>query len=708
MAQQGLHGSAPSFSGKPASCQAGQPSFRMTAYTPFCGQLPPRGGSPRSRTRRSTRRCRSRAAQARLEHGERPVEVVLGEAVRAGDVGASCRSRIRGASRTSAPFSRRVFASAAEISTSASPGRRNAFWSSANPRPLAAFQPRPRPMPDRRRSRAIRHARASTDDATTIGWSQAAADPPPGVSLGGPACPFSPRTPWSCERTRWARPARWSCSSRASAARSARWRRGRAAAGPATSRPWSRSARCGSALYGRQGAELLPAGPVRAVAFGVPRGGARPRPRPCACRTSPSCSTPSPRRARRRTPSTGWPWRRGRGRRGGADTARAGAIPGGVAPAAPRPLPSARPLRRLRRRDRPAASLDYHATRARVRLRGLRPGVRARSCPRACATSCARSSAAAAAAIEGAVREAARALEAVPPRAHRPPPRARPALATACCATCARETPRDDAAGHHRDARALLGGARLPHPPAVGRRGGRGHDAPGDVPARARAASRGSVAYVQPSRRPARRPLRREPEPPLQAPPVPGDPEAGARRHAGRCTCRAWSALGIDPAAHDVRFEEDNWESPTLGAWGIGWQVLLDGQEITQFTYFQQAGGIDLAPISAEITYGLERIAMYLQDVDDVYDVRVGAGRALPRACGTRRSTSSRATRSSWRTSSCSAASSTALLKEGWRVLDVGGRTHGAGRLRLVRSRPRTRSTCSTRAAPSRSASARG
>jgi len=82
------------------------------------------------------------------------------------------------------------------------------------------------------------------------------------------------------------------------------------------------------------------------------------------------------------------------------------------------------------------------------------------------------------------------------------------------------------------------------------------------------------------------------------------------------------TALGIDPAAHDVRFEEDNWESPTLGAWGIGWQVLLDGQEITQFTYFQQAGGIDLAPISGEITYGLERIAMYLQDVDDVYELR--------------------------------------------------------------------------------------
>jgi len=83
--------------------------------------------------------------------------------------------------------------------------------------------------------------------------------------------------------------------------------------------------------------------------------------------------------------------------------------------------------------------------------------------------------------------------------------------------------------------------------------------------------------------------------------------------------------IGIDPAAHDVRFEEDNWESPTLGAWGIGWQVMLDGLEITQFTYFQQAGGMDLAPISGEITYGLERIAMYLQDVDDVYELRWSA-----------------------------------------------------------------------------------
>ena len=85
-------------------------------------------------------------------------------------------------------------------------------------------------------------------------------------------------------------------------------------------------------------------------------------------------------------------------------------------------------------------------------------------------------------------------------------------------------------------------------------------------------------------------------------------------------------ACGINPRQHDIRFEEDNWESPTLGAWGIGWQVMLDGQEISQFTYFQQVGGLDLAPVSAEITYGLERIAMFLQKVDNVFDLEWGAG----------------------------------------------------------------------------------
>jgi glycyl-tRNA synthetase alpha chain len=80
-------------------------------------------------------------------------------------------------------------------------------------------------------------------------------------------------------------------------------------------------------------------------------------------------------------------------------------------------------------------------------------------------------------------------------------------------------------------------------------------------------------------------------------------------------------ALGIDPLNHDIRFVEDDWESPTLGAWGIGWEVWLDGMEVTQFTYFQQVGGFDLAPISVEYTYGIERLAMYLQGVDNVYDL---------------------------------------------------------------------------------------
>jgi glycyl-tRNA synthetase alpha chain len=129
------------------------------------------------------------------------------------------------------------------------------------------------------------------------------------------------------------------------------------------------------------------------------------------------------------------------------------------------------------------------------------------------------------------------------------------------------------------------------------------------------------VAYVQPSRRPADgrygdNPNRLYKHLQFQVilKPSPADVQDSY--------LASLAALGIDPAAHDVRFEEDNWESPTLGAWGIGWQVLLDGQEITQFTYFQQAGGIDLAPISAELTYGLERIGMYLQDVEDVYRLR--------------------------------------------------------------------------------------
>jgi glycyl-tRNA synthetase alpha chain len=83
--------------------------------------------------------------------------------------------------------------------------------------------------------------------------------------------------------------------------------------------------------------------------------------------------------------------------------------------------------------------------------------------------------------------------------------------------------------------------------------------------------------------------------------------------------------IGIDPANHDIRFVEDDWESPTLGAWGLGWEVWCDGMEVTQFTYFQQVGGIDCRPVSGEITYGLERLAMYVQGVDNVYDLAFNA-----------------------------------------------------------------------------------
>ena len=84
--------------------------------------------------------------------------------------------------------------------------------------------------------------------------------------------------------------------------------------------------------------------------------------------------------------------------------------------------------------------------------------------------------------------------------------------------------------------------------------------------------------------------------------------------------------LGIDPAEHDIRFVEDNWESPTLGAWGLGWEVWLDGMEITQFTYFQQVGGVDVKPVSVEITYGLERLSMYIQGKENVYELEWAEG----------------------------------------------------------------------------------
>jgi len=128
------------------------------------------------------------------------------------------------------------------------------------------------------------------------------------------------------------------------------------------------------------------------------------------------------------------------------------------------------------------------------------------------------------------------------------------------------------------------------------------------------------VAYVQPSRRPAdgrygENPNRLFKHMQLQVilkPP----PE-----NVQELYLESLAAIGIDLRQHDIKFEEDNWEAPTLSAWGVGWQVMLDGLEITQFTYFQQCGGMDLFPISAELTYGLERIAAFLQDVDSIYDI---------------------------------------------------------------------------------------
>jgi glycyl-tRNA synthetase alpha chain len=129
------------------------------------------------------------------------------------------------------------------------------------------------------------------------------------------------------------------------------------------------------------------------------------------------------------------------------------------------------------------------------------------------------------------------------------------------------------------------------------------------------------VAYVEPSRRPAdgrygENPNRLQHYYQFQVilKPSPDDIQ--------EIYLKSLAGLGVDPAKHDIRFVEDDWESPTLGAWGLGWEVWLDGLEITQFTYFQQAGGIELKPVSGELTYGLERIAMFLQGVDSVYDLQ--------------------------------------------------------------------------------------
>jgi len=129
-----------------------------------------------------------------------------------------------------------------------------------------------------------------------------------------------------------------------------------------------------------------------------------------------------------------------------------------------------------------------------------------------------------------------------------------------------------------------------------------------------------AAAYVQPSRRPTdgrygENPNRLQHYYQYQVVMKP-NPDDILDRYIG-----SLKALGIDPLVHDLRFVEDNWESPTLGAWGLGWEVWLNGMEVTQFTYFQQAGGLECKPVTGEITYGLERLAMYLQGVDNVFDL---------------------------------------------------------------------------------------
>jgi glycyl-tRNA synthetase alpha chain len=133
------------------------------------------------------------------------------------------------------------------------------------------------------------------------------------------------------------------------------------------------------------------------------------------------------------------------------------------------------------------------------------------------------------------------------------------------------------------------------------------------------------VAYVQPSRRPAdgrygQNPNRLYKHQQLQVILKP-TPDDVIDQYLG-----SLEAIGIDLKKHDIKFEEDNWESPTLGAWGIGWQVMLDGMEITQFTYFQQCGGLDLELCPAELTYGMERLAAFLQGVDSVYEIEWAPG----------------------------------------------------------------------------------
>ena len=169
---------------------------------------------------------------------------------------------------------------------------------------------------------------------------------------------------------------------------------------------------------------------------------------------------------------------------------------------------------------------------------------------------------------------------------------------------------------------ALLGGAGLRHPAALRCRGRRRHLPSGDGACARSGPKPWRAAYVQPSRRPTdgrygENPNRLQHYYQFQVilKPAPADSQ--------ELYLASLAALGIDAALHDIRFVEDDWESPTLGAWGLGWEVWLDGMEVSQFTYFQQVGGIECDPVSTELTYGLERLAMYVQGVESVYRSRL-------------------------------------------------------------------------------------
>src|SRR5262245_11227892 len=213
------------------------------------------------------------------------------------------------------------------------------------------------------------------------------------------------------------------------------------------------------------------------------------------------------------------------------------------------------------------------------------------------------------------------------------------------------------------------------------------------------------AAYVQPSRRPkdgryGENPNRLQHYYQFQVILKPSPPDIQA------LYLDSLRALGVNIANHDIRFVEDDWESPTLGAWGLGWEVWCDGMEVSQFTYFQQVGGFDCDPVSGELTYGLERLAMYVQGVDRVFDLNFNGGRGkdkVPMAtCSCNQSRNIRATISSRPIPRCCSLIS-ATQKPSARRCSPRETTASAiswcCRPMTRRSRPRTSSICSTPAA---------